>query len=235
MSTQRWVLFDLDNTLLDYAAAELAAVTATLEEVGLAAEDAVLRAYRDINQRHWQALERGETTASRLRVERWRELLDAHGLSSVAAEQVAGRYIGHLAEGAYLLDGALEVVDEVARTHRVGLITNGLADVQRPRIRASGLQERAEVLVISDEIGIAKPDPAIFDAALTAMGSPLRGSVTLVGDSLTADIAGGRAAGLRTVWLAAVDAPDPEDDAVRPDHRIGSLHELPPLLAATGA
>jgi YjjG family noncanonical pyrimidine nucleotidase len=225
-----WVLFDLDGTLLDYAAAERAAVTATLEEVGLVAEQAVLRAYSDINARHWAALERGETTASRLRLERWRELLDAHGLTHVQAEQVATRYIGHLADGAWLLDGALEVVDEVALRHRVGLITNGLADVQRPRIRASGLEGRAEVVVISDEVGVAKPDPGIFEAALEAMGAPPREEVTVVGDSLTADIAGGRAAGLRTVWFADPDAPHPQDRTHQPDHRIGTLQELPPLL-----
>ncbi len=230
MTGTRWVLFDLDGTLFDYDAAEAGAVLATLRDAGLPATPEVVAAYREVNDRHWRALERGETTAARLRLERWQEVLEAHGGDHVDVPTLAQGYLGHLAAGSQLVDGAEEVVAEVSRTHRVAFVTNGLADVQRPRLEASPLAEAADVVVISDEVGAAKPGPAIFDVTFARMGHPPRASVVMVGDSLTSDVAGGAAYGLDTVWLAPPDAPDP--DHPRPTHRIAHLRELLPLLDA---
>ena len=243
MSSGRWVLFDLDGTLFDYEAAETAAVVATLEEAGLvgpgrspglvgpepAAGSEVVRRYREINARHWRALERGETAADRLRVERWEDLLRACGLPETEATTLARRYVAHLATRSQLVEGAVEVVEEVARSHRIGFVTNGLADVQRPRLAASPLGRFAEVVVISDEVGAAKPAPEFFDAAFVRMGSPSRDAVVLVGDSLSSDVAGGVNYGLETVWVAPSELPDPEEP--RPTHRIGDLRELTGVLA----
>ena len=227
---RRWVLFDLDGTLLDYAAAETAAVRATLADARLEPTPELTAAYREINARHWAALERGETTGARLRVERWRELLDVHGGDHSDPDELAQRYLAHLAAGAQLHDGAYEVVSDLTEDHAIAYVTNGLADVQRPRLLASSLAGFAEVVVISDEVGAAKPDPAIFDAAFDQMGRPERDAVVMVGDSLSADIAGGRAYGLTTVWLADAGRPDPVLDDRMPDHRIARLSELPPLV-----
>lgn len=228
-----WVLFDLDGTLFDYAAAETAAVSATLADAGIEVTETVLSDYRRVNASHWAALERQETTAARLRVERWAEVLADHDSDEVDVAALAQRYLVHLAAGAHLVPGAVEVVQEVAERHRIAFVTNGLADVQRPRLRASALAEAAEVLVISDEVGAAKPDPAIFRAAFDRMGEPARADVVMVGDSLSADIAGADAFGLDTVWFAPPGAPAPGDDDPVPTHRIAHLHELPPLLDQT--
>ncbi len=230
MSSQRWVLFDLDGTLFDYVAAETAAVTATLADAGLPVDEGMMASYREINARHWGSLERGETTPAALRLDRWHDLFALHQpCGEVPVEVIAQRYLGHLSRGTQLIDGAVEIVVRVGRTHRIGFVTNGLADVQRPRLAASGLDDLAEVVVISDEVGAAKPDPAFLDAAFARMGSPSRGEVTLIGDSLSADIAAGVAYGLTTVWI------DPHgveltSDEPRPDHRIASLDEIPALL-----
>jgi 2-haloacid dehalogenase len=226
--TDRWVLFDLDGTLFDYEASEAAAVRVALEGAGMAVDAEVLATYRRSNVAAWAALERGETTPAALRVDRWRPLFDG-AADEGTLEAVATAYVAALATGTQLVEGALEVVDAVARSHRIACITNGLADVQRPRLAASALAGYPEVVVISDEVGAAKPDPAIFDAAFERMGRPDRAAVTLVGDSLTADVAGGLGYGLSTVWYAPGGGRSPTGPA--PTHRIRSLHELPPLLA----
>jgi 2-haloacid dehalogenase len=229
-TADRWVLFDLDGTLFDYHASEAEAVRSTLGDAGVEVTDEIVAVYRDVNAQHWRELERGRTTAAQLRLERWDETFAAIGVRpTVDVEVLAERYLGHLAAGTHLVDGAAEVVARVGRSHGVTFLTNGLADVQRPRLSASPLADLADAVIISDEVGAAKPDPAIFDAAFAAMGGPPRDAVTLVGDSLSADVAGGVGYGLRTVWVADVDEVVP-DDAPRADHRIASLYALPALL-----
>jgi 2-haloacid dehalogenase len=226
----RWVLFDVDGTLLDYHASEAAAVAATLSDAGLAVNDEVVAVYRAANQRHWEALERGATTASQLRRDRWHETFAELGVRPEPdVELLATRYLRHLAQGTHLMEGAAEVLARVRRSYGVALITNGLADVERPRLAGSELTDLVDVIIISDEVGAAKPDPAIFDHAFAAMGEPAREATVLVGDSLTADIAGGAAYGIGTVWLAPPTVELPAG-SVEPDHRIADLHELPPYL-----
>lgn len=231
MTTERWILFDLDGTLFDYAAAEEAAVRATLRQAGLEPTPEVVADYRRENAALWAALERGETTPDRLRVERWDAVLRQHAALDVDPAALSSTYVTHLGTGTQLLPGAREVLEQVSREHRIAYITNGLADVQRPRLAASALDRYAEVTVISDEIGVAKPDPAIFAAALRQMGEPSVAAVTMVGDSLSADVAGGLAAGLETVWLAPPGTPAPGEDDPVPTHRIADLRELPGVLA----
>lgn len=228
-----WVLLDLDGTLFDYDRAEADAVARTLRGAGLPAGEDSLARYRRINRAYWSALERGATSAAQLRTGRWAELITELAPDRSAAidlEVLAVGYLQHLAAGTHLLPGAEQVVARLQVSHRIAFITNGLADVQRPRLAASALADAGEVLVVSEEVGAAKPAAAIFDAAFAAMGQPHRSQVTMVGDSLSADIAGGRAYGLRTVWVAPRSAPDPDTATQRPDHRIDSLDELPGLL-----
>lgn len=234
-----WVLFDLDGTLLDYAAAEAAALEATLVAAGLEPSPEVAADYRRINAGHWAALERGETTPERLRLARWQELLSEHGLTDTDPSEIADTYIRHLAAGSQLLEDADGVMADLARDHRLALITNGLADVQRPRVEAAGMTAYTSVLVISDEVGAAKPDAAIFDVAFEAMGGPDPREVLMVGDSLTSDIAGGHAYGLDTVWFnpEGERSARPEEvlpDGVRPDWEISRLTELPPIARDLG-
>lgn len=225
-----WLLFDLDGTLLDYVAAEAAALSATLVAAGLEATGTVTADYRRINAEHWAALERGETTQARLRVARWEDLLALHGSMDIDPSEIADVYVRHLAAGTQLLADAPAVLADLASDHRLALITNGIADVQRPRVAAAGLTDHTDVLVISDEVGAAKPDAAIFDAAFAAMGDPRRDEVLMIGDSLSSDVVGGLAYGLDTVWFNPEGDVVPAGSDVRPTHEIGRLTELPPLV-----
>jgi HAD superfamily hydrolase (TIGR01549 family) len=247
----RWVLFDLDGTLFDYHASESAAVSATLGDGGVHVTDDLVAVYREVNARHWRALERGETTPTRLRRERWEETFTELGVSpllDVAPDAgrgadapdagrdrvavLAERYLEHLAVGTHLIEDAEAVLARLAPTHGIAFLTNGLADVQRPRLSASPIGALADVTVISDEVGATKPDPAIFDAVFAAMGDPDRADVVLVGDSLTADVAGGVAYGLTTVWFDPAGLGPAPPDGPQPTHRIARLTDLPALVGA---
>lgn len=233
MHHDRAVLFDLDGTLFDYDAAEAAAVTATLRGAGLDPDGEVVASYRRINAQHWGALERGETTAARLRVERWEEVLAEHDVTDVDVGALAQRYLAALAAGSQLVAGAVEVVAAVAARHPVAYVTNGLADVQRPRLEASPLRSYTRSIVISDEVGAAKPDPAIFEAALAELGDPTPDRVTMVGDNPVADIAGAASLGMATVWVTRPGGKHVAGDGPSPTHRIADIRELPHVLGLT--
>jgi phosphoserine phosphatase len=114
------------------------------------------------------------------------------------------------------------------RSHRLGLITNGASCLQREKLEASGLAGYFEVVVVSGDLGIGKPDPTVFDHAVARLDADPR-ETTMVGDSLVKDVDGARAAGLRGVWLNRLRAPRPAD---RPDLiEIAGLDALLPAIA----
>ena len=116
--------------------------------------------------------------------------------------------------------------------HRLGLITNGPADVQRAKLAATGLGAWFDAVVISGEVGVGKPDPHIFARALAALDASPQTAI-MVGDNLERDVVGARAAGMRGVWLNRSGRSRPA--GIVPDLEIATLTELPAVLLAPGA
>ena len=158
------------------------------------------------------------------------EFLTADGRNAGAAQSVSDRYIVELGRESGLLPGAESVVRSLASTHRLLLATNGISDIQRRRFGASVLADSFEDMVISDEIGVAKPHPAFFDEVFHRMGNPAKGHVLMVGDSLSSDIAGGIGYGIDTCWFdhraLGESAPLKHEPPLEPTYRILELEEL---------
>lgn len=219
----RWLLFDLDNTLFDFDAAELKALASTFPQFGQAYTPEIGEAYHRINRELWQAFERGEITAVQLRTTRFQILFQTIGFQADPAA-FSDAYLANLATFPDLIDGADELIPRLSRTHYLALITNGLSDVQRPRLAASPIGDYFTAVTISDEIGIAKPDAGIFDAAFIAMGRPAKNDVLIIGDSLTSDIRGGVNYGMDTCWYNPAGQPNP--NGLAPTYEIRQLHEM---------
>lgn len=222
-----WLLFDADGTLFDYDQAEAQALRATFEQLGYAYEANHLAAYRPINAQLWLDLERGAVTPEVLQVRRFELLYEALGLSGDAAA-FSQSYLQNLANAWVLMDGAEETVQTLSRTHRMLIVTNGLRNVQRPRLNASPIGQYFEDVVISDEIGVAKPARGFFDIAFARMGQPGRREVLLIGDSLTSDIKGGINYGIDTCWFNPQRKLRPERLDIR--YEINALSQLVGLL-----
>jgi 2-haloacid dehalogenase len=227
MTRYRWLLFDLDNTLFDYDRAEREAMTRSFAEIGRPVDAGLLEQYRRINGELWRAFEQGGVTQEHIKVQRFARLLDAAGIDADPTA-LSKHYLFHLSQGTFLIDGAEELVRSLHGRYRLLLITNGLKDVQRPRIAHSTIGAYFEGFVISEEVGAAKPDGRIFDVAFELMERPDRSEVLMIGDSLSSDIAGGRAYGIDTCWF------NPSDRPAEPTHNItyviGDLAQLAPLL-----
>ena len=223
----KWLLFDADGTLFDYDKAEAAALEQTFNYFHLGYDPGYRQLYREINHQLWLEFEKGTVSAETLRVRRFERLLagKAHDISPQA---FSGRYLLFLAVGTDLIEGALEVVQALKPHYQLALITNGFKAVQRSRLAQSALRDYFPVLVISEEVGVAKPAPAIFQAAFEQMGNPAQDEVLLVGDSLTSDIQGGHNYGLDTCWFNPTRAPSRLD--IASTYEITHLADLLPLL-----
>ena len=196
----RWLLFDADGTLFDYDRAEAQALAATFDQIGYPFDEEILSKYRHINGDLWLAFEKGEIHQNKLKIERFNQLcqllevkLDPSLLSQL--------YLKNLGQGTYLIDGALETIEKLIDRFDLAIITNGLKDVQRPRIADSSIHSYFPVIIISEEVGAAKPEKKIFDIAFQMMGDPQKGEVLLIGDSLTSDIAGAMNYGIDSCWF----------------------------------
>jgi len=227
------LFFDADDTLFDYPRAERAALRACRGEFGLSVGfEAFVAAYRRHNRDLWQAFERGETTQGTLRVERFRRLAREFNLAGLPLERVSAFYLEALSGQSQLYPGTLAAVRALAKEFPLALITNGIASVQRRRFAASPLTRFFRTVVISEEVGAAKPDPRIFEPALRAVGVKA-GDVLYVGDGVTSDMAAARNAGMDFCWFNPAGLPVPDGHA--PAFIIAALSELPLRLQVSPA
>ena len=227
----RWLLFDADGTLFDYDRAEVTTLQDTFEQMGWPFEPWYAEVYRGINERIWLDFERGRISQERLRAERFHRLFEVIG-AQLAPEAFSVRYLRNLAKETGLIDGAEEVVRALYGRVGLVLITNGLQDVQRARFARSAIGDCFSEVVISEEVGAAKPQREIFDVAFQRMGQPRLEEVLIVGDSLTSDIEGGNNYGIDTCWFNPHSSP--RDPAIHADYEIGDLRELLSLMGMAG-
>lgn len=218
-----WIVFDADGTLFDYDCAELSALTRTFEYYGVDFDSAVHRMFTDINGRLWAAFEQGKVSSQRLRVQRFEELFEMIGIG-VCPSEFCRDYLLNLGAECTLLPGAEEVVEGLSQHFGLVLATNGIAEVQHSRFEASILKVHFDALVISDEIGIAKPEPGFFSEVFSRAGHPDKAEVLMVGDSLSSDIAGGARFGIDTVWFNPSGRSN--DSSIEPTYEIKGLQEI---------
>ncbi len=222
------ILFlDMDDTILDFKKAEKIALCKTLEAFSLAPTQEVCARYSEINQLHWERLERKEITREQVILGRFEMLFEEYGIPGNPRE-VAHRYTENLAIGHYFLPGAEDAVKSLSQKYRLFLSSNGTTWVQKSRIQSAGIAPYFENIFISQEIGVNKPDRGFFDGCFRQIPDFAPHKAMIVGDSLTSDILGGKNAGIATCWI------NPKGKKARadicPDYEIKSLDRLEALL-----
>lgn len=139
-------------------------------------------------------------------------------------EQMSSTYVEQLSICSELIDGAYEILQALHEKSQIAIVTNGLQSVQRGRLAHSSIRSFINELIISEEIGAAKPGRAFFDAAFARCGHPAKSDVLIVGDSLTSDIQGGVDYGIDTCWYNPIGDPGPDDVVIT--FEIKYLREL---------
>ena len=194
----RGILMDADETLFDFRTGNRRAVNQLMDELGYF-HPRRFDQYEEINLACWRALEKGLMTNAQLQTARFARFLDRYRVPG-DPEAVGRRFVELLGRQAILLPGALETVRAIAARLPVLIVTNGITAVQRSRIALSPLKDAVAGLVISQEVGAAKPDPAIFRSALLRLGADRREAL-MIGDGVNSDIRGANNAGVDACWF----------------------------------
>ena len=222
------ILFDADNTLLDFDAAERKALAETLTEYGIEPSSETVQKYREINEGLWRQLEKGQIRRDKLVSERFTRFLKEIGAAGNGAE-MNRFYLDKLASHPDLMPGnVLDVLRELAEVATLAIVTNGFDRVQGRRVKESGVAEWMEEVFVSERLESEKPNRKIFDAALRTLGVENREHVLVVGDSLTSDIQGGANAGLDNCWYKRDHKENP--GLVSPTYEIDALEQLYPIV-----
>jgi len=227
------VVFDLDDTLHDTAGIEaetLLTLWAAVREQWPHADEAAFRArYRDGRDELYQRVLSGEWDIPTYRRAHLSAACEPWGEPSEALQATQLRLRDEQLQRARFLEHATEILAELrAAGVRTALLTNGPSAMQRHKVQALGLEAQLDAIAISGELGVAKPDPAAFAAALELIDCQASEAV-MVGDHLDWDVRGALDAGLRgAVWVAGDDDREPPPRAVR----VTRLREVPAALAS---
>jgi 2-haloacid dehalogenase len=227
MKTYQTLLFDVDNTLLDFDAAERSALSSLLIEQGATPTQELERRYQQINRGLWIAYEEGKMDRNEVVNSRFSLLFREYGREAdgIALEQ---RYRFFLDQGHQLVDGAYELIADLNNRYDLYAVTNGVARTQDRRLRDSGLHPFFKEIFVSEAVGFQKPMREYFNHVFARIpGFSLERSL-LIGDSLTSDIKGGYLAGVDTCWY------NPEytsnSTGIHPTYEIHRLEELYEIL-----
>ena len=223
----KYILFDVDDTLLDFGKAEAAAIRKTFERIGIPVTEELIRRYSEINAQQWARFEKGEITREKLLTERFDILFSELGIN-VPSEMAQASYEYLLGIGHYFVDGAEELLEALKDKYELYIVSNGNAYVQDRRLKSAGIIPYFKDIFISERVGFNKPSAEFFDACFEHIPGFEKDKAIIVGDRLSSDILGGINAGVKTCWFnPRGDAPDPDIPA---DYEIKHLNELPALL-----
>ena len=241
MKRPQALTLDLDDTLLDgeglqesidRVCAAIAATHPTLTTDHLRAANA------EAWMEYWESVADdwclGRLDSSTFSLEGWRRSLQACGCNDTAVALEARDLHRVFAREAHrLYDDAEPFLEFVAKTKLpIALVTNGASDIQREKLEVLAIEDIFVAVIVSAEVGAAKPDALTFHAAVDALGCE-PGSIWHVGDNLLTDVAGAQRAGLASVWLNRHDRSRVASDPA-PDIEVRSLSELSAILQALG-
>lgn len=224
MKKYRAILFDADETLLDFKKSEQHAFYQTAAHWNLECDDRLLQQYSTSNKEAWSLYEQGVFGKDRLTIYRFEKFFEREGLSFDPYEWNA-YYKECLGDTGFLLEGANKLIDFSRQNFEIYIVTNGISSVQHNRLEKANIKHLFSKIFISEELGFQKPRPEYFNAVFSDIPYS-KNEVLLIGDSLTSDIAGGIGYGIDTCFVNwSGVTPD-----LKPTYMVSNLKETLDLL-----
>ena len=223
----KFLLLDLDDTLLDFKASEADGLRKTLHSIGIEPTEEIVRRYSEINDAQWKLLELGKLTRLEVKRRRFELLFEWLGVRH-DVEPVRLYYEKVLGESHVFFDGAEQFLKDVYGKYALYVVSNGTTTVQNGRIASAGIADYFDGIFLSEEIGFVKPQREFFEVCFSKIPNFEASEAIVLGDSLTSDIQGGINAGVRTCWFNP-EAKAGRDD-ICPDYEVQTLSEFVALL-----
>lgn len=227
MRKYQTLLFDVDNTLLDFSAAEDEALRLLFEDQDFPLTDEVKDQYKKINQSLWRLFEEGKIDRDTVMNTRHSRLFKEYG-REVDGALLEIKYRNYLREGHQLVDGAFELISHLHNHFDLYIVTNGDSETQHKRLKDSCLYPFFKEIFVSDEIGFQKPQKEFFDYVFARIPNFSVEKGIIIGDSLSADIKGGYLSGIDSCWINPEMLPN--DTNIIPTYQIQKLDELYHIL-----
>ncbi len=222
------ILFDLDDTLLNFQKAVEKSLTKTLIHYNIEPTESVIAMYKEISSKLYKDYEKGLISASDRKDMRYKLLFDKLNVNHSPSEATA-YYKKQLSIGHYFVDGAEKVLKQLYGKYRLYIASNGYTNVQMSRIESANIEQYFEAIFISVAIGYEKPDICFFEKCFQQIDNLNKSQTVIIGDNLKADIKGGKQSAIKTIWY------NPEKLSygdIVPDYQIHSLSELPKLISS---
>lgn len=221
------ILFDMDDTLLDFRLAEKTALTKTLQHLNIEPKKEILARYSELNLDQWKLLEQKKLTLDEVKVQRYKLLFEEFNIK-ISAEYATQYYERCLAKGHFFIDGAEKLLSDLFPSYRLYLASNGSVAVQKSRIKSAGIEKYFDNIFISEQVGFEKPCLNFFEYCFSKISNFNKNETLIIGDSLSSDIAGGNKAGITTVWFNKNGLENLSDTTA--DYEISSLSDFASLL-----
>ena len=218
------LLFDLDDTLMDFKKAEENAIEKLLLKYSLPATEENKMLYSLTNKAKWTALEKGEITRKELFATRFPDFFKALGVEADGAQANAD-YMYFLSQGRFVIEGAEDICRELKNTYSMYIITNGAKIVQQGRLTDLPLMQYFDGVFISEEVGFDKPKKEYFDHVFCNIPEKDKSRCLVIGDSLSSDITGAMNYGIDCCWIN-----EKTSSEIKPTYQISSLKELLDIL-----
>jgi len=225
----KYLLWDIDGTVLNFLASEAYAVRFLFEKYNIGkCSDKMLKLYSEINSKYWQMLERGELTKPEILVGRFREFFEKIGVDVSLAERFNLDYQITLGDHIEFIDNAEDILLSQKGKYTLVAVTNGTKVAQEKKLRLSGLNKIFDAIFISENVGAEKPNREYFDYVFKKLGITDKREVLLIGDSLTSDMKGGLSAGIDTCWFNPTHNPNTLDISVT--YEIDDLKKITDIV-----
>lgn len=194
------LLFDADNTLLDFSSSEHHVIRKTLTEFNINDHELAIEYYRQISKEIWSELEAGAITMDKLKIDRFRRLIEKME-SNANPKEMGEFFLYTLSESENTVEGALELCKNLSRDYKLYIASNGFYNVQIRRVQVSGLKPYINDYFISEEIGHSKPDSRFFLKIIDRIKPYSKSELLMIGDSESSDIRGASSVGIDSVYF----------------------------------
>lgn len=220
------LLFDVDDTILDFKAAELQGLSKLFGNHGYELSDELLNSYQTLNQQLWKDYEENKRTREEVLNTRFGLFFEQLG-KKVDSAAVEKEYRQYLNQGAQRLGNSLEIIADLSDKANLYVVTNGVAKTQYQRLEAAQLLPYFKEIFVSETIGYQKPRVEFFDHVFRHIPKVDLSKTVIIGDSLSSDIQGGINAGIDNIWL---NPHGQNSDKIQPTYMIQTLDELYEIL-----